>query len=81
MYDAFKKYKSDFIPTVANMLYETEKFVKQLDNLVSKVNEKKAVAKEELSDLKTLCKIIKEEAQSRLPAIAPRIGISCGQYR
>ncbi len=81
MYDAFKKYKSNFIPTVGNMLCETREFVKRLDNLVSKVNEKKAVAKEELSDLKTLCKIIKEEAESRLPAIEPGIGISCGQYR
>ena len=81
MYDVFKKYNSDFIPTVGNMIYETREFVKRLDDLMSNVNGNKAVAKEELSDLKTLCKIIKEEANSRLPAIEPRIGISCGQYR
>ena len=81
MYDAFKKYQSDFISTVGNMLCETGKFVKRLDDLMNNVNGNKVVAKEELSDLKTLCKIIKEEAQSRLPAIEPRIGISCGQYR
>ena len=80
MYDAFKKYKKDFIPTVENMLYETGEFVKRLDGLVSNVNGSNDIAKEELSDLKTLCKIIKKEAESRLPAIEPRIGISCGQY-
>ena len=81
MYDVFKKYKKYFIPTVENMLYETREFVKRLDGLVSNVNGSNDIAKEELSDLKTLCKIIKKEAESRLPAIEPRIGISCGQYR
>lgn len=80
MYDVFKKYKKDFIPIVENMLYETREFVKRLDGLVSNVNRSNDIAKEELSDLKTLCKIIEEEAESRLPAIEPRIGISCGQY-
>ena len=80
MSDILKEYKKDFDPSscfIDNLVAETNKVVERLDYLINNIESKKSVAKEELSDITTLCKIINRQCDSRRPSIGMGISAHC----